>query len=117
MAPGNLRLNQAPDGSLILTWDRPTNMRDEINIVYIITISSMEESETNFEAMFNTSALSLSIDTDGLVNSTACQLFQFIIQGQNLAGTGRMTAPIIDTVPICKLINLCFNYWVTINGP
>ena len=103
MTPGNLRLNQAPDGRLILAWERPTNMPDEVDINYIITVRSMEGSEPSFETSFNTSALSLFIDIDELVNSTACQLFQFMIQGQNLAGTGRVSTPIIDTVPICKL--------------
>ena len=102
-APGNLRLNQAPDGSLILAWDRPTNMPDEVKIDYIITVRSMEESEISFEDMFNTFALSHSIDIDTLANSTACQLFLFTIQERNLAGTGHTSTPIIDTVPICKL--------------
>ena len=104
MAPGNLQLGQARNGSLILTWNRPTNMRDEINVTYIVTITSMEESGTNFEATFNTPALFLSINTstDALVNSTACQLFQFTVQGWNLAGIGNTSTPIVDTIPICK---------------
>ena len=101
MAPGNLRLGQEKNGSLILEWDRPTNMPDEVNIEYTITVRSMEESETSFETTFNTSALSHSFT---LVNSTTCQLFLFTIRGRNSAGMGLVSTPIVDTVPICKLL-------------
>lgn len=106
MPPGNFELQEASNRSLILTWDRPSNMPSVVDIIYFITMSSLEEREPNFEETFNTSALSLSINTTGLVKSTTCQLFQFIIQGQSLAGIGHMSPPIIDTVPICKLKTL-----------
>ena len=108
MAPENLRLDQASDGSLSLAWNRPTNMPNEVNVTYIIIISSIEENETKIEATCNTSALFFSIDRDrhdmctDIVNNTMCRLFQFTIQGENLAGTGHTSVPIIDTLPICK---------------
>ena len=102
-APGNLRLVPAAP-SLTLEWDRPTNVPDRVPVTYQVEINSTGGSGMNFVNITTLTSLSVHF-LEELLTTGQCVMFDFFVRASNDAGTSPL-AGIVDTVPICELIQL-----------
>ena len=99
-----LRLVPSDGGDLILRWERPDSVPNEVPILYTVQINNTETS-TTYLNITTSNSFSLQFLEDQVMNDTAsgvCIMFEFSISGSNEAGAGLPTA-IVDTIPICKV--------------
>ena len=89
--------------SLMLVWDRPTNVPSEVSITYTVEINSTDGS-MSFQNITSETTFSVHFLEEMLpVAGSQCVEFEFFVSATNDAGTGP-TVRILDTVPICKLM-------------
>ena len=100
-APGNLALLFS-DGSLVLRWDRPSNVHPGVPVTYIVDINGTDpDTGMNFRNMTQEPMLSVDFLEEFLIGEE-CLVIEFSVSTENIAGIGE-SAAIIDTIPICEL--------------
>lgn len=88
-------------GELILEWDRPQNMPPGVDVTYMVVINGSDID--NSKVLSNATTFPLGfLEEQQSINRRHCEVFEFSVQAVNDAGSGPVSKPIIDTVPICK---------------
>ena len=101
----NLQL--VPEGKdLILRWERPSNVPDEVAVNYTVIINSTNERTTIYNQYFTTNETSVSLQflQDRLLNAgDDCIMFELSVSSNNDAGSAQLTT-IMDSIPLCKIL-------------
>ena len=93
--PGNLLLT-ASNGNITLSWSRPPNIPDSVNVTYHVVINSTETNVTYVSLI--TAATSYMFSEN---NVEYCDTFYFYVTASNDAGNSN-TATLKETIPLCK---------------
>ena len=93
--PGNLLLTTSL-GNITLSWSRPPNIPDSVNVTYHVDINSTETNVTYVSLI--TAATSYSFSENSI---EFCDTFNFYVTASNDAGDSN-PATVKETIPLCK---------------
>ena len=96
--PGRLRLIASEP--LVLAWEKPTNIPEEVDVNYTITINS---STSDIDDMyFVTGSTQHIINITEAALSDRCKAFQFFVIASVAGVPNSEAAFTTDTIPLCK---------------
>lgn len=68
----------------------------------MVTING-SESDTVYENTTSSPTLPLGFLEDEVADLEGCKRFKFTVQATNDAGSGPISEPVVDTIPLCKV--------------
>lgn len=88
----------------LLEWDRPTNIPQDVVVNYTVIINSTTSALSSDALLSDQLQFSIQELEMQLVNSDDCEPFTFHVVASVPLTEDSMTAIIMDTIPLCKLL-------------